>query len=348
MSFLTLLAIALGVITLGYIVRIFELSSELKGEQQNWVIRDKDNKTQGTLFLLFLIGFFLFVAWQLVAYKDRLLPVAASEEGVEIDWLMNFNFIIIFIVFVIVNFLLFYFAFKYRFDSNRKALYYPVNHRLEILWTVIPGIAMAIIIVLGLKLWSSLQRDPVENGEEHIKIELVAEQFRWSARYAGDDNELGNFNYRLIAGANNLGVDSTDANSWDDFTLANEIYIPKGKRVYFSLRSKDIIHSAYFPHFRMQMNCVPGLHTMLHFMPTITTDSMRMITKNENFEYILLCNKICGASHFNMKMVVKVVEMDEFTKWYDEKKKNTIFKMDAPAAMETPKMEPVADTTKKD
>ena len=258
--------LVLGVIAVAQIVRIFELSGELKGGTPAWVVNNNDNRSQGILWFLFMIAFFGFCIWQFFAYKDLLLPVSASEEGVELDWLMNFNFLIITVVFFIVNFLLFYFAFKYRGAEGKKALYYPENHKLELIWTLVPGVVMAVIIVLGLKSWNKITRDPIANGEDVLVIELVSEQFRWSVRYSGDDNKLGSCNFRLISDKNPFGVNGSDAAAADDFAEYSEVHIPKGRRVFFSLRSKDILHSAYFPHFRQQMNLVPGLNTNLHFM----------------------------------------------------------------------------------
>jgi cytochrome c oxidase subunit 2 len=104
----------------------------------------------------------------------------------------------------------------------------------------------------------------------------------------------------------------------DDIIVKSEFVIPRGKEVSFKFRSRDVIHSAYMPHFRAQMNCVPGMVTEFHFKSTITTDEMREKTQNEEFDYILLCNKICGAAHYNMQMNIKVVEEEEFNKWMQE------------------------------
>lgn len=101
----------------------------------------------------------------------------------------------------------------------------------------------------------------------------------------------------------------------DDVIVKNEFWIPKGKQIKFQMRSKDIIHSAYMPHFRAQINCVPGMKTSFSFKPTITTKDMKDKLGDEEFEYYLLCNKICGASHYAMKMVIKVVEEDEYKQW---------------------------------
>ncbi|HEY6162158.1 MAG TPA: cytochrome c oxidase subunit II [Bacteroidia bacterium] len=323
MNLLIYLAIILVCTAVWYITRIFELSSEMRGDKQ-YEVKPKDNKMNGLLMLLFMFSFFAFCIWQFMKYKDKLLPVAASKEGAELDWLLNFNFIIIITVFFITNAVLFYFAFKYAGSPERKATYYPENHRLELAWTVIPGCVLAVIIFLGLKTWNKITREPAE-GEKFMVVELYAQQFQWTARYSGDDNMLGESNYKLLGGTNALGIDSLDKNSWDDFIVSDTIHIPVGQRVKFVFRSQDVIHSAYFPHFRQQMNCVPGMHTMLHFVPTITTDSMRMITHNPDFNYILLCNKICGASHYNMQKPIVVESEADFKKWYEKKKTAVIF-----------------------
>jgi cytochrome c oxidase subunit 2 len=74
------------------------------------------------------------------------------------------------------------------------------------------------------------------------------------------------------------------------------------------------------PHFRAQMNCVPGMKTEFHFTPTITTAEMREKTKNPDFDYVLLCNKICGATHWNMQMKIIVDSPEDYAKWLAEQK----------------------------
>lgn len=323
MNLLVYFAIILVCAAVWYITRIFELAAEMRGVKQ-YEVNDKDNKLNGRLMLWFMIAFFAFCFWQYFKYKDKFLPVAASEEGVELDWLLDFNFIIVIVVFLITNFVLFYFAYKYAGKKGNVATYYPENHRLELAWTVIPGCVLAVIIFLGLKSWTKITREP-DASEKYSLIELYGQQFNWTARYSGDDNTLGETNYKLVGGSNALGVDSLSKDAWDDFIVADTIHIQVGLRVKFVLRSQDVIHSAFFPHFRQQMNCVPGMKTMLHFVPTITTDSMRLITHNPDFNYILLCNKICGASHYNMQKVIIVDNAAHYKAWYEKKKLAVIF-----------------------
>jgi cytochrome c oxidase subunit 2 len=105
------------------------------------------------------------------------------------------------------------------------------------------------------------------------------------------------------------------------------MYIPVNREVELIFRSQDVIHSAYLPHFRAQMNCVPGVATRLKMTPTVTTDEMRKITGNGSFDYILLCNKVCGAAHFNMKMIVKVVSEAEYNVWVASQTKSCLEKL---------------------
>jgi len=132
--------------------------------------------------------------------------------------------------------------------------------------------------------------------------------------------KLGQANIEYIEGVNALGIDATDPNSTDDKVVKGEFHIPKGIPVQFVFRSQDVMHSAYMPHFRAQMNVVPGLKTQFNFTPTKTTAEMREITNNEEFNYILLCNKICGAAHYNMQMDIVVDTPEDYAKWLTEQK----------------------------
>ncbi|MBI2269152.1 MAG: cytochrome c oxidase subunit II [Bacteroidetes bacterium] len=331
---LVYVAIVLLIITIAQLVRVFELAAELKGSKNNEVTY-KDHRNQGRMMFGFLFLFMAFCLWQCVKYKDSILPESASVHGVDLDWLMWFNMSFIGIVFVILNILLFYFTYKYYSRPDQQATYYPHNNKLELIWTIVPAAALAVIIILGIKMWNTIT-EPAAN--DAIIIELYAKQFDWSARYAGKDNQLGHSSYKNIGGANALGMDTLDAKGMDDIIVRNELHIPLGKQVEFKINSRDVIHSAFMPHFRIQMNAVPGMVTSMHMTPSITTEEMRkrpevidqmkrinnLRAKNGldpyEFNYILLCNKICGASHYNMQMNVVVDTPDQYEIWLAKQK----------------------------
>ena len=110
------------------------------------------------------------------------------------------------------------------------------------------------------------------------------------------------------------GANSAYMHGADD-KVTKEFHLPVDTDVELLMRSQDVIHSAYLPHMRAQMNTVPGMTTRMHLKPTITTDSMRVMTNNPEFDYILMCNKVCGISHYNMQAPLTVEAAGAFKVW---------------------------------
>lgn len=457
MQLLILLVVIVGIVAIGQLAKVYELSSRISGRREE-DISHADTRLNANLFLVFLVVFFASVAYLYWAYGDY-APPAASVHGAAVDTLMSFNIWIITAVFVLVNALLFGFAWKYAYDKNRKATFFAHDNRLELVWTVIPSIVLAVIIIYGLQTWNVMTS---EASADAIRVEVYSKQFDWTVRYVGNDGEFGQSNYNLITPMNPLGIitpegvedaiveiekqigkvstdlamekgllvaeraqlmaslstghdahghgdhgghddhghadhgqdDSHDADEdhgadhgqggWkavaeariaeiddlmnhqsdrliimtdaqieaksdklkrlkrhrqrimelESFTFANgansfdtgrddqvvkgEFHLPVGQEVEFVFRSRDVIHSAFMPHFRTQMNTVPGVPTRFKMTPTITTDSMRTILDDPDFNYVLLCNKVCGAAHFNMKMDVIVESEAEYNAWLEQ------------------------------
>ena len=341
---LTLTILVLVAIGLWQITKIFELSQTKRENTQ--VANDNDNNWNGKLLFAFLLFIYLITIYSFWAYGDVLLPKAASEHGSDYDSLLWISFAIIFFVQTITQALLHYFGYKYRGKKGKKALFYSDNDRLEFLWTIIPVIALAGLILYGLYTWTNIMT--VEENDEALIVELYAQQFNWKARYAGEDGVLGDANVRFLQdfdGRNLVGIDATDPNGFDD-VVVQELHLPVGREIIFKMRSQDVLHSAYMPHFRAQMNCVPGMITEFAFTPTMTTTQMRndpdmidkvkkinkirydksqmLIANGEEalepyeFDYLLLCNKICGVSHYNMQMKIIVESPEEYEKWMEE------------------------------
>ncbi|EAR13944.1 cytochrome c oxidase subunit II [Polaribacter irgensii 23-P] len=297
------------------------------------IANDKDNDAQGKYAIVFMAFLYAMMIYCLIFMNVIMLPESASIEGEHDDNLFKITFWLIGIVQFGMQFLIFYFTFKYRGNKNNKAKFYADSHKLEFIWTVTPSIVLVGLVSYGLWQWNSIM--DLSDLEDPIVIEVYSQQFNWKARYAGADNTLGFGNVNFIKGMNTMGVDMTDVNAADDKQVT-ELYLPKGRKIHFKFRSQDVLHSAYMPHFRAQMNCVPGMVTQFGFTPKFTTAEMRNQSevieksiginkirraKGEDpyiFDYLLLCNKICGASHYNMQMKITVVEQDEFDEWIGE------------------------------
>ncbi|MCB0762724.1 MAG: hypothetical protein KDC12_14445 [Flavobacteriales bacterium] len=116
------------------------------------------------------------------------------------------------------------------------------------------------------------------------------------------------------------GISAWKAGEDDIIASPAELHLPVGVEVELNFRSKDVIHSAYMPHFRAQMNTVPGVPTRFKMTPTITTADMRAKLDDPNFNYLLLCNKICGVSHYNMKIPIIIETQEEYEQWLSTQK----------------------------
>lgn len=460
MKLLILLVVVLGLVAAVQLSKVYQLSISLRGKREE-DISEADNRLNGGAFLAFMAVFYASFIYLLVYYGSYGTP-PATEHGVAVDQLMNFNMAIIFTVFFIVNTLLFWFAAKYYYRADRKARFFAHDNRLELVWTVIPSIVLAVIIAFGLRTWNQMTG---EAADDALRVELYSKQFDWTARYPGNDGEFGLANYNLITPMNALGIVTADGiaealeeiegkiakveqeisyekghllaereslvaqlagddhghgghghddhghddhgdhghddhadhghddhgdhadhghddgalkavleariheidemlasdkvtiltdaayeakedklyrlqrhrqriqeirefdfdgnlSAWeagmDDRIVKGEFHLPVGKEVEFVFRSRDVIHSAYMPAFRAQMNTVPGVPTRFKMTPTITTDSMRTVLNDPEFDYVLLCNKVCGAAHFNMQMKVIVETEEQYAAWLAE------------------------------
>ncbi len=340
-SLLVVIVLVLLAVAIWQLTKIFDLTQVRANVDDSQIANDRDNNLHGYLSFGFLAFIYLITIWCVVYYGDLpLMDNSASVHGKEVDRLMWITMILIFVVQTITQALLYWFSFKYRGRAGQKALYFADNDRLEFVWSVIPAIVLAGLILYGLYAWTNIMF--VDEDEDVMVVEVYAKQFSWEVRYAGKDNVLGKANVRYIEGINTMGVDLADPNAQDDITTS-ELHIPKGKKVLFKFRSQDVLHSAYMPHFRAQMNVVPGMVTQFAFEPIYTTAEMRdlpdMMEKvqriNEirqkrsaelvakggqpldpyTFDYLLLCNKICGASHYNMQMKLVVDTPEDFQKW---------------------------------
>lgn len=400
---IVIIALVLGAVAIAQLMRLYEASSKMSKTDESEV-NTKDNNLNGKLMLAFMAFLFLGFIWLMMRFGWTGRGEAASEHGKAYDWLLDLNFWIIIFVFFLTNALLFIFTWKYIKKPGVKAFYFPHNNKLEMVWTVVPAVVLAVIIILGLRTWGDIT---AASGKEAIQVELFSKQFDWTARYAGDDNKLGKFDYKLTTDANELALMTTatidtaiaqmetgpngiktiesklndrnlimvpeerekmvedlsrkqrlirllyqmrekhnskiDAMAYDDVIQKDTLYLCENQPYEFTFRAKDVIHSAYFPHFRAQMNTVPGLVTRFKFTPDISTKSMREKMNNPAFNYILMCNKICGGAHYKMKMIVVVLPKGEYDAWMNAKKGPGSFKSVFHPVVETPA--PASDST---
>jgi cytochrome c oxidase subunit 2 len=306
--------IVLGVIlVLAILYLIFRVSSLVrvaKGGNEDKV--DSANGFNAAMFIVFMVvglgGFF----WYSFAHYDGYTLPVASEHGVHTDNEFWVTMAVIVVAFTIISIIMFVFIYQYQYREGQKAKFFPDNHYLELAWTIIPAIVLAVLIFTGLRTWNDITSPASKEAEV---IEVIGQQFAWTARYPGKDKELGKVNYKLIDNVGNeFGLDLTDNKTFDDFKSL-ELHLPVGKEILLKIRAKDVLHSVFLPHFRVKMDAVPGMPTHFKFTVTKTTQEMRDETGNQAFNYEMACTEICGRGHFSMRFPVVVDTQEDYERW---------------------------------
>lgn len=210
------------------------------------------------------------------------LPESASTYSSTIDNMFYLILVFTGVAFVLTEGLLLLFVFLYRRRQGRRATYTHGNNTLEVIWTVVPAILLVVLAVASRTAWNEIKGNTPETDEI---VTITASQFNWEIRYPGEDGRF---------------------DTPDDVITNNEMRIPIGLPVKIRLRSEDVIHSFFLPHFRLKQDAVPGL----------TIEIWVEATRTGDFE--IACAELCGFGHYSMKGILTVMEQDEYRDWLDE------------------------------
>ncbi len=311
-SFFIVAILGLGFLITFQIGKASEYVAVLRGEEKS---RKQANRVNAFLLLIFLIAGLIGVYYCNVKLRGKILGDAASYQGVDIDRMMWITLALTGIVFVITQIALFWFSYKYQESDTRKAYYYPHNNKLELIWTVIPAIALTVLVGFGLYYWFKITGNAPKDA---MVVEVTGKQFGWEFRYPGKDGELGKKYYKNIdpAKSNPAGQLWEDEYNHDDVWMEQEMHLVVNKPVKLVIGSKDVIHDVGLVHFRMKMDAVPGTPTTMWFTPRFTTKQMIEKTGRSNFVYELSCDQMCGRGHTGMRGVVIVETQEEFDAWF--------------------------------
>lgn len=341
-TFFIIAILVLGFLVTFQIAKASEYVAIMRGEEKS---RKQTNKINGFLMLVFLAAGLFGVYWCNATLKDKVLGEPSSDHGVHIDTMIYITLGITGFVLVVTQVLLFWFAYKYQESETRKAYYYPHNNKLELIWTVVPAVALTVLVGFGIYYWFKITGDAPKNA---MDVEIVGSQFKWEYRYPGKDKIMGKKYYKEISDAksNPLGQLWDDPANHDDIYVSGEpMHLVVNKPVRLIIGAKDVIHDVGLPHFRMKMDAVPGTPTTMWFTPTKTTAQMKEETGNPNFVYEISCDQMCGKGHTTMRGEIIVESQEEFDTWLIGKKPQYLVANPGGGAA-PPATTPAADTAK--
>ena len=247
-------------------------------------------------FVLFLVvvGTLVFHFWS----PWWLTPLASNWGGMDETLLLTFW--VTGGVFMAVGLFMVYCVWRYRYQKDRKSEYKPEDKKLEFHLTWITAVGVVALLAPGLVVWNKFVTVP----ENAVKVEVMAYQWGWNYRLAGEDGILGKTSIHNITDDNSYGLDLNDPNGKDDLLVQDaDLHLQIDKPVKVLLRSIDVLHNFYIPEFRAKMDMVPGLVTYYWVTPTKTG------------EYEILCAELCGTGHYAMLGIVVVEEEGDYSNW---------------------------------
>jgi len=226
----------------------------------------------------------------------------ASNWGT-IDTTLIITFVITGVVFCALVLFMAYALYRFRHREGVRAAYEPESGKLELWLTGLTSVGIAAMLAPGLVVW----KDYVTVPPDAATVEVLGQQWGWNFRFSGADGILGTVDAKRIDADNPFGLNPDDPHGRDDVLVeGGEVRLPAGKPVKLVLRSVDVLHDFYVPHFRAKMDLVPGMTTYFWFTPTRTG----------TFE--ILCAELCGVGHSAMRGTVVIVEPEAYEPWLKE------------------------------
>ena len=245
-----------------------------------------------------LLALTVFFMAQGVGWMQPTLSEAAERIDAQLFltlWVTGFAF-------VLVQFTLGWFIFRFRDRGTGRASYVHGHTGVEVAGIVATTVTFVTLGIMGQMVWADVHLSGTDPDAVHI--EVTGEQFVWNMRYPGPDGAFGSTSPDLYeAVGNTVGIVPDDPSGKDDFIVQNMMVVPVNRPIELTLRSKDVLHNFYVAGLRIKQDAVPGLHVPLRFTPHTAG------------EYEIACAELCGLGHYRMRAVFKVVSASDYSTW---------------------------------
>jgi cytochrome c oxidase subunit 2 len=210
------------------------------------------------------------------------LPTDVSADGYKIDHLFKFILWLTGIVFVATECVLAWYLWKYDASRNAEPVKFTHgSHALEVVWTILPAATLLFIALYQINAWADAKMMGRRPDVTPI-AEVTGRQFEWRIRYPGADGVL---------------------HTRDDLLDVNDLHVPVDEDIALVIKSEDVLHSFFLPHFRVKQDVVPGMSQQVWF---------RAVPAAQGRSFDIVCAELCGWGHYKMKGRITIDSQDEF------------------------------------
>jgi cytochrome c oxidase subunit 2 len=217
--------------------------------------------------------------------QTSLEPQGEFSEGINDLWLLVFWMAVGVFVLVAIAYFFALFRFRERKDDERRPVQVHGNNRLEISWTILPALILAVLAVPTVR--GVFELRDVPDRDQVLDINVTGHQWWWE------------FEYPEFTGSDGRTL----------FT-ANELHIPADEEVYLSMTAAQVIHSFWVPPINGKRDVVPGSVSNLRFQVDEPTPEGEPILGQ--------CAEFCGLAHADMRIRVFVHTREDFDRWVAE------------------------------
>jgi cytochrome c oxidase subunit II len=238
-----------------------------------------------------LIGIVL-VAVLVLAGCGSLTPV--TEQGRDVRDLYNLLFVVAAVIFVLVEAAIVFAVVRYRRRSDMLPPQFHGNNLLEVVWTLVPLLIVAILFVLT---WGVLNRVEAKADNPRVTVNVLGFQWQWQFTYQGERVPLP------------AGQPPEDLTIKGTIAKPPVMYLPVGEPIRFTTQAQDVIHSFYVREFLFKRDAFPDHPNT--FDLTITQPG----------DYGGQCTEYCGLAHQAMRFTVRAVSRPEYDAWLEKAKK---------------------------
>jgi len=238
---------------------------------------------------------------------QEFLPIVASAHGHEVDRVIYWVHLFIFLLFIGWSLYFVVALFKFRKKKNPKANYEGVHSHVSTVVEVGVVLFEAVLLIgFSIPFWAK-NVTALPRGAEVIEVRVNAEQFAWNIHYPGLDGIFGKTDLKFFDKESNpMGLDPNDPAGIDDVTTINQLHLPVDKTALITLTSRDVIHSFFLPVMRVKQDVIPGMRIPIWFTPI----------KKGSWE--IACAQLCGLGHYRMRGFLTVQSLEEFKAWLEK------------------------------